>query len=237
MKEFLQQAVIAPLRSLLTDIYEFADNLLAMLLIIALGVVLGWVVKRAVSFILRLVKFDRLSFRTGLSEGLSRAGLRRSPTAVMGAFVFWLVVFVFLMLGLGALHVAALDNLVSEFFLFLPKLVAALVIFFGGYLLSLFVGRAVLIAAVNSGIAFARLLSKGAQFLVLLFFMAMALAQVGIGEGIVVVTFAILFGGVVLALALAFGLGGRDLAKDFLQRRFGKGQPGEEEEAEELSHL
>jgi hypothetical protein len=118
---------------------------------------------------------------------------------------------------------------------------AALLILFAGYLLSAFVNRTVLIAAVNANLQFARALAMAAQSLVFIFFLAIALEQAGIGQGIVVATFSILFGGAVLALALAFGFGGRDLARDILERRFGKsGRKAKrktESEMDEISHL
>jgi hypothetical protein len=106
-------------------------------------------------------------------------------------------------------------------------------------LLSAFINRTVLLAAVNANVQFAHGLAVAAQSLVLFFFLAIALEQLGIGYGIVGVTFSILLGGVVLALALAFGLGGKDLAREVLERRFGKlsKKSKRQPEKDEISYL
>jgi hypothetical protein len=90
-----------------------------------------------------------------------------------------------------------------------------------GYLLSNFVSQAVLIAAVNAGIPPARVVAACSRWGVQLVAVAMALEQLGIARNIVVVGFGITLGGVVLAAAIAFGLGAKDLAKEFLERRLG----------------
>ena len=133
------------------------------------------------------------------------------------------------MLALNALKVEALNNLVSQFFLFIPNLFAGFVLFFVGYLISIFLERTVLIACVNAELQFARFLARGVQILILAFFLAIALEQIGIGQNIVVATFTIIFGGIVLALALALGLGGRELGKEWLEKKLGKKKDGKEE--------
>src|SRR3972149_1495536 len=104
------------------------------------------------------------------------------------------------------------QNLVERFFLFLPHLLAALVILVGGALVSRFLGRSVLIAAVNKRVPFARLLAGVAGFFVMTPAVVASLDELGIGRTTIFVTFAIMFGGLVTALAIAFRLGARDLA-------------------------
>ena len=141
------------------------------------------------------------------------------------------------MLALNSLKIQAIDALVSQFFLFLPNVIAGIIIFFAGYLLSILLERTVLIAAVNYEIQFAKIISKGVQILVLLFFLAIALEQVGIGDSIVTASFTIIFGGIVLTLALALGLGGRELGKEWLEKHFGKDKSGEKNEKDMWSHV
>jgi hypothetical protein len=102
--------------------------------------------------------------------------------------------------------------------------------------LSIFLERTVLIAAVNAGVQFAKFLSRGIQILALLFSLAIALEQIGIGQSIVTASFTIIFGGIVLALALAFGLGGRELGKEWLEKQLGK-KKATDEEKNMWSHL
>jgi hypothetical protein len=237
MQDFLNNAILTPLQNLVTQIYAFLPNFFAMLLILIMGFIVGFLAKRVLILFLKLVKFDRLSFRIGFNNLLSKAGIRHTASEVFGVFIYWILFFVFIMLALNALKVQALDILISQFFLFVPKLFAGLLIFFVGYLISVFIERAVLIAAVNAELHFARALARGAQLLALVFFLAIALEQLGIGRNIVIAAFSLIFGGIVLAIALALGLGGRELGREWLEKQFGKKDKGTEEKKDMWSHL
>lgn len=236
MQEFLDNAILQPLQNLLSLVYEFLPNLFAMILLVVVGLIITIVIKKIVCLLLKLLKFDSLSYRMGFSKILEKAGIRSKPTQVLGKFVYWFLLIVFIMLALNALKVEALDTLISQFFLFLPNLVAGLILFFAGYLLSIFLERTILIAAVNAGVQFAKFLARGVQILVLLFSLAIALEQIGIGQSIVTASFTIMFGGIVLALALALGLGGRELGREWLEKQFGK-KEAKDEEKNMWSHL
>lgn len=237
MQDFINNAILTPLQNLVTQIYAFLPNFFAMLLILIIGFVVGFLVKRILLLFLKLVKFDRLSFRMGFNNLLSKASIRRRPSEVIGLFVYWVLFFIFIMLALNALRLQALDILVAQFFLFIPKLFTGVIIFFVGYLISVFIERAVLIAAVNAEIYFARALARGAQLLTLVFFLAVALEQLGIGRNIVIAAFSLIFGGIVLAIALALGLGGRELGREWLEKQFGKKDRGTEEKKDMWKHL
>jgi hypothetical protein len=229
MQEFLNNAILVPLQNLLNQVYSFLPNFFAMLLILIVGYFIAFFFKKFLIIFLKLIKFDRLSFRMGFDNILAKAGIRRKSVEVLAIFVYWILLFVFLMLALNALKVKALDTLISQFFLFIPNLFAGFVLFFLGYLTSVFLERAVLIAAVNAELQFARFLARGVQILVLCFFLAISLEQIGIGENIVIATFTIIFGGVVLALALALGLGGQKLGQEWLEKKLTKKESGKEE--------
>jgi Mechanosensitive ion channel, conserved TM helix len=117
---------------------------------------------------------------------------------------------------------------------FLPQLLAALVILVLGYLVGVFLQRATLLAAVNAALPRARVLAAAVQGLVLLFTAAMALEQVGIGRSIVLAAFSVAFGSVGLAVALAFGYAARDYARSVLERHL---SGADREGLGEISHL
>jgi hypothetical protein len=241
MKKFLNDVLWSPLQKLWQDFYGIMDNITVMLLILLAGWMLGRIVRWALHGFLRLVHFDRFAHRLGFGEVLVRAGVRLAPAAALSYLAYYFLFLVFLLLGLRALESPAIDTFIAQLFAYLPRLAAAVLILFAGYLLSAFANRTVLIAAVNANLQFARAVAMAAQALVFIFFLAIALEQAGIGQGIVVAAFSILFGGAVLALALAFGLGGRDWAHDFLERRFRKlGQKPKRAagtERDDISHL
>lgn len=239
MKKFLNDVLWGPLQKLWQDFYGMMDNIIVMLLILLIGWFIGRIVRWALQVFLRLIHFDRFAHRFGFGEMLGRAGVHLAPAELFSRAVYYLLFLIFLLLGLQALESPAIDAFIAHLFVYLPRLAAALLILFAGYLLSAFFSRTVLITAVNANLQFARALATAAQSLVLIFFLAIGLEQAGIGQGIIVAAFSILFGGVVLALALAFGFGGRDLARDILERRFGKNKQTAKSKAEldEISYL
>jgi hypothetical protein len=238
MQDFLSNAIISPLENLLAEVYAFLPNLFAMILILIIGFIIGVCSKIVVNLFLKLIRFDKISFRIGFANILSKAGIRLKPTEFVVKFVYWLLFLIFIMLALNALKIEALDTLIAQFFLFLPNIITGIILFFAGYLVSILLERTVLVAAVNAELQYAKLVSRGVQILVLLFFLAIALEQIGIGESIITASFTIIFGGIVLAMALALGMGGRELGKDWLEKQFGKTQPQEKNKEKNMwSHL
>jgi hypothetical protein len=198
----------------------FGPNLLAMLLILVVGALVALAVKILVRLTLPRLGFDRFAQRVGVAVVLQKGGITGPPSAVLGALLAWGTLGAFILLGIGALDLRVAMDLISRTFAYLPQLLIAGAILLLGALVSAFVRRSVLIAAVNAGLASARFLAGMAQTGLMVLFGAMALEHLGLGRQVILIAFAILFGGIVLALALAFGLAGRDLARELLERAF-----------------
>lgn len=234
MKDLWKTAFMDPLKEFLGQVVEFLPHLLAMTVILGLGILAAWGVKFLIFRLLTAARFDQFCGRSGLSQALTRGGVRETPSHLVGRIAYWAIVLVFLMLGLEALNLKPVDQFVERVFSFLPHLLVAAVVLIVGFLLGNFFGRATLIAAVNAQISQARFLARGVRLAVILFALAMAFVQMGIATAIIVAAFSISFGGVVLALAIAFGLGAKDAAKEFIDRRLAKEQGQKEED---FSHL
>jgi uncharacterized oligopeptide transporter (OPT) family protein len=138
-------------------------------------------------------------------------------------------------LGISVLGIAGLEEYISRFFLFLPRLCVALVILFFGLVAASFFARAALLAAVNANIRSSRVLSFVVRFVIIAFALSMTFEVLGVAEQTMLIAFATVFGAAMLALAIAFGLGGQDLARRFLEKRLA--QASKEEREDELSPL
>jgi hypothetical protein len=167
--------------------------------------------------------------RSGVAASLRRSGVLRSPSDVLGMVGFWSVFVLFASAGVDAVAPAGGASATALLLAFLPPLFAAVLIIVVGWLVANFLSRTILIAAVNARVPEARLLARAAHWGVLLFAVATALTHLGIGKEMVLVAFGITFGGLVFALALAFGLGGRDIAADVLARRLRRETPPPQE--------
>jgi hypothetical protein len=238
MAEGWSISITDSLHRFLTRVLDFLPNLLEMILILIVGFILAWLVEKISFRFLRAIHFDRASEESGLAHFFCRGGAGSCASRVLSRFFYWLIVVITIILGINALRIQATQALVTKFFNYLPHLFAAIVIAVVGYLVANFLGRAVLIAAVNARLESAKLYSRTVKWLIIVLALAMALYHLEIAERIVVVAFAIFFGGIVLSLALAFGWGGRDLAKNFLERLYRRREAQEKGPDEDrISHI
>lgn len=212
MSTFLQ-LVEEPFREMILKFRVFLPNLLAMLTILLLGIVISWLLRRLLVKLLDLFHFDRWSDRMGLTALLRRENLWPKPSLAVGAVAFWSSLLLFTMMALSVLKLEAVRLLISQSFLYLPRIVSAVLLVLLGYLVTGFVSRAVLIAAVNSGYRNSRLIAEGVRLLLTVLILAMSLEQLQVAPSIVLAAFSIAFGGIVLALAIAFGVAGIDAAR------------------------
>ena len=234
MNEVWQTGFIEPMKAFLSQTGAFLPHLVAMIVVLMLGILIAWAIKTVVFRILTTAKFDQYSGRIGLSLALSKGGIRESPAHWVGRIAYWMIVLIFLMLGLGVLDLKPVDQFVAQVFSYLPHMLIAVVILIVGFLLSNFFARATLIAAVNAQIVEARFLARVVRIAILLLALAMAFDQLGIAKTVIVAAFSITLGGVVLAFSIAFGLGARDAAKQFIERRLKRER---EQKEEDFSHL
>jgi hypothetical protein len=235
MTDFLEKALLAPMEQLGRQIITVLPSILAMLIILGLGLVVAWALGHAVERLLRVVRLDHLCNRLGINAALARGGVKSDPSHIAGRAAYWTVVAFAAVAGLGALNLQPINQFAKSLLAYIPHIFTASVVVVVGYLLSNFISQGVLIAAVNAGLPPARLIAAMSRWGVQLFAVAMALEQLGIAQNVVVVGFAIAFGGIVFAAGLAFGLGGRDLAKEYLERSLvGRGQ---DRVPDDLRHL
>jgi len=234
MKSLIDKVIVEPLKEMTQKLVAFLPNLLTGIVVFAIGLVLAWLVRALVIKIIKLLKLDAVFARSGLAEALQKMAVRDTPAKLVGRMFYWLVTFIFFILALKVMKVPVIDQLLEKLLLYLPNVFVALVILTIGWLLGNFLGRAALIASVNAGVKLSGQLSRAVKGLIMLFAFVMAFEQLGIGRSTVIAAFTIAFGGAVLALALAFGLGGKDMARTFLEKRFKKdGDAG----TDDLKHL
>lgn len=217
-KEVLNDVIEKTLRGFEERLAAFGPNLLALFVILLVGVALAVGLRIVLRALLPRLGFDRVASRSGLADVLARGGVRKPASAVLAAVLSWATLAVFVLLAMGALDLQIAMGLVSRAFAYVPQVLIAAALLLLGALLAAFVRRSVLIAAVNAGLPSARYLAGAARTAILVLCTAMALEHLGVGRQVLIASFTILFGGVVLALALAFGLGGRHLAREALEK-------------------
>jgi hypothetical protein len=215
MIQEILDALIQSWRNFATAFVQFVPRLVAATIIFAGGFVVAILARRGVRRLLAWLQFDRLALRTGATEMLRVADMP-SAELLVAKIVFWIVWIGFVVSAVDTLQFGPIQGLVQEFFRFVPRFLVALLVLAIGFLVGNFLWRAALLASVNAGLPGARLLSGTLRLLVIAIAVVMALEQLGLATTVVLTAFTITFGALMLGLAIAFGLGGQDAAKDLI---------------------
>jgi hypothetical protein len=189
---------------------DIVPALLGALVILFAGYLLAKVLEKLVERFLRRIRLNKMLERGGVMQAVERSGSHLNPVRVLANLVFWLVMFAVILVAANALGLESLANVFSELVSYIPSVIAAIVIILVGIVLGGFVGG--LIAASAGALHGGRALARVGRSGVILLAIFMALQELGIATDIVTTAFAILFGAIALAMALAFGLGNRELA-------------------------
>ncbi|TMH64478.1 MAG: hypothetical protein E6H57_15860 [Betaproteobacteria bacterium] len=182
------EVMLEPLRAFLAQVGDFLPRLALALIVVIAGWLIAKMVRFAIARGLRKVNFHVITDRAGIDGFLKDGGIRMDATDILAMLVYWIVILVALVVGFNLLGLTYVTELLSKVLLFVPNLQDA------------------------------DLFGNLARYAILAFVVLIALDQVNIGGDIVRETFLILLAGVVFALALAFGLGGREWAAEFLER-------------------
>ena len=197
--------------------------LAAAFLLLLAGMLLARFFRVAVETVLAKIRLDDHTSRAGLNELLARLGLGRSPTAVAAFVVYWFLIVVFVVSAANALNMTAVSDLLERFAAFLPALVSAVLIVFGGLLFARLLSQVLINASEANTIRGGRAVAAAAYTVVVGYSALAALEEIGARPALVTSTAQILLGSLGLALAIAFGLGAKDLAgemlRDVLKRR------------------
>jgi hypothetical protein len=211
----------------MTSVARLLPGVLALVIAVLIAALVAWIVRVLLRRSLLSIHFDErmLQWGGGTTAGWSGS---RSPTMLVTRCVSWLIMFIGILIGISAFDATLTSRLVVRVFEYLPNIFAAVVVLVLGSIVARFLARGVLIGAVNMNLQHARLLSVGVKWLVLVVAGAMSLDHLGIGGHIIYLAFGLLFGGIVLALALAVGLGSKDMVSRSLERQGSKTEEIEE---------
>jgi len=217
MWEQVKQALVDSTVRFLTRFANLLPGLAALIIALLLSAVLAWILAAIVRRVLAGLHFDERLGRWGFSS-LAEWSPMNSPTRLISRSAAVLVMISGFLIGIAAFDFDWTYLFVQKIFAYIPVVLAALLVLFVGNVLARFLARSVLIGAVNLNLQYARFLSIGVKWIVIVLAFAMALEQLRIAPGIVQLAFGILFGGIVLTLALAIGLSSKDLIGKSLER-------------------
>jgi len=209
---------LEPLRAFLRQAGDFLPRLGLALIVVIAGWILAKMARFAIARGLRAINFNILTDRAGIDGFLRDGGIQADTTEILALLAYWLVILAALVIGFNSLGLTYITDLLGRVLLFVPKVMVALLILAFGAYFARFIGNAICAYFRNIHLQDAELLGRLAQYAITTFVVLIALDQVNVGGDIVRQTFLIVVAGVVFALALAFGLGGKDWAAEMLER-------------------
>ena len=220
--------LLEPARAFLAQAGAFLPRLALAAVVLIAGWLAAKVVRFAVERSLRAINFNVLSERAGMDGFLQQGGISTDTTGIFGLIAYWVVILAALIIAFNGLGLTYITDLLRQVVLFVPHVVVALLILAFGAYFARFIGTTVMTYCRNVGIQDADVLGKIAQYAIIAFVALIALDQMSVGGEIVRTSFLIILAGVVLGLALAFGLGGRRWAAAMLERWWpSRGKGGE----------
>ena len=217
-----QGVLVEPAKLMLAEIGRFLMNLLMVILILIIGWIISKGIKMLVIKVLKTLKVDDLSERIELDNILAKGGIQYTLTELIGVVFYWVGLLVTFVVAINAVGLTIAADLLNQIILYVPNVIAAIFILISAMFVATILRNIVKAAANNIGLSQANVLSKIVEVVIMVFAIAIALQQLGIGSRIIELTISIILGALGLSLALAFGLGCRDIAgkatQDFLDK-------------------
>jgi hypothetical protein len=209
--------IAEPVRQMLTKILAYLPILLGVLAILIVGWIIAKALRRTIDWLLKVVHFDALADKAGVSEILKKGDLKVSAREVVSGIVYWLIIIMVLVMAVDALGLPKASDVLAGLFAYVPNVIAALLVLVVAMFLASFVSGIVRTAAGNANLPRPEIFASISRWAIIIFAATVSLEQLGIASLLVTTTFNIILGGICLALALAFGLGGKDVAAKYLE--------------------
>ncbi len=206
------------LRSFMLQLVSFLPKILGAIVILIIGWIIAKIIKMLIVRVLKLFRLDYLTEKSGIEKFLKDGGIKLTSVEILGALVYWLIMLVVLLAAFNSLGLSVASDLFRQIILYIPNVFVAVAILIIGLFLANFVSEILLTYLKNVGVQKSEVMSQISYYAVIIFAILIALDQLNIGTDIINSAFKYIIGGACLALALAFGLGGREWAANVLER-------------------
>lgn len=206
----------AQLRAIGVAIWNYLPSLLGAILLFIIGRWIAQLLTRLLTQGVERLGFDKLIAETGMTRALEQAKLTQKPSELLGRIVYWLIMLNLIIIVLRILGLDIIAEPLDQIISYLPQILIALIILVAGIIAAQFIGRVIQAAVDSMGVEFSEAVGQLVQILLIIMVVIISLQVVGLDvtifTNLIINTFTI----VVAGLALAFGLGGRGLARNVL---------------------
>ena len=211
-------AVVTSFAAALALLFTFIPKLIGFLVILLIGWIVATAISKAVTFLLRKVGFDRLSQRIGLDRMSQGAGISLDAAGILGKVVYWFIFLIFLVPAVDTLGITAVSNILSQIIAYIPNVFVAILVLLIGMFAATVAADVVRGAAGGARLGNPNIFANIVRYAIIGFVALIALEQLGIAPALLNILFTAVVGAAALAAGLAFGLGGQDTARKYLDR-------------------
>lgn len=208
------------LNTFFNEIAAVLPSILGAVVILIFGWIIAKLVKAASIRLMKLVRLNVVTEKASIDKFLADGGVQKNPIEIIGGMFYWLILLVVFVAAFNTLGLSVASELMNQIVLYIPNIIVSVFVLIFGLFLANFVSQIVVTYAKNIGIEHAGFVGTFVRYAIIIFVISMSLAQLNIGKEIVTSAFLLIFGAVCLALALAFGLGGREWAAKFIEENF-----------------
>ncbi len=210
--------LLQPLENALSMFLSYLPQLIGAIIILIVGYIVAVVLQKVVARVLQAVGFDGWMERGGIKQFFDRAQTQETPATVLGKLVFWFVFIIAITMAADALGIPQVSAVLAQLIAYIPSIIAAILILILAALLANFV------AGLVRGTTGSDFLATAARAVIIVYAVFAAITELGIAVELTAPTFLIVLGGVALAAAIAFGIGGREVARDIIEKGYNRGQ-------------
>ena len=214
--EWMTVVVADPVKAMLIKIWSYIPTLLGAILILVIGWMIAKLLEGIVVRVLKAVRLDVASDKAGVSNILAQGDIKLTLSELLGAIVYWLLVLVIIATALNALNLTVAASLISRLVEYVPNIIGAIFVLVLGSFLANFVASIVRTSASNAGIERAKLLGQITQTAVITFAIIIAIEQLNIATALIALAVNVILASIGIGIALAFGLGCKDIAGKFV---------------------
>jgi len=211
------------LRDLFLDLYDnFSEvflNVIVMVIVMVGGLIISWFIKKLLGRLLILFRFDKWAQDVGIANLLQKGGVKTLPSIVLSKIVYWVFIVLFLSFGLNFIGISQFSEYASKISTTLPYIIVSLVIVIIGIIFSNFISRVIFMTCENANIKYGDIIAKGVRIFLIIITFGMVFEYIGIGNTIITISFLIIFGGIIMTLSLALGIGLSNVVGDLIRER------------------
>lgn len=205
------------------DLYEnFSEvflNVIVMMVVMIAGFIISWFLRKVIEKFLILFRFDKWAAGVGICHFLEKGGVKALPSTIISRLAFWIFIVTFFSFGLNFIGIYQFTEYASRISNALPYIVISTIIVIVGIIFSTFLSRVIYMACENANLTYGDIIAKGVRILLVIITFGIVFEYMGLGSTIISISFLIIFGGIVMTLSLALGIGLSTIIADFIKEK------------------